>query len=167
MSGCRPTCHGSVKAVDRSLKPTREIGRSGGPLAAPGAVWVCVRAWNANTFQGILGSTWIGSESEQIVSPLPPTTEAGSTTSTTAAGPTSTTAAPGPQYPALDFDTFYPANTYNPATTGAAMTCGPPTTTASVGLPGSNWPRHVRVLRDLPQPPQAPQRSGNAHPHRV
>jgi hypothetical protein len=35
MSGCRPTCDGSVKAVDRSLKPTREVGRSGGLLARP------------------------------------------------------------------------------------------------------------------------------------
>jgi len=104
-----------------------QVGKSEQPCAGATAVWACVRAWDGNAFTNIIGPLWISSTSEQM---LPPTTEAAPATTAAGATTTTTTAAED-QYP--DFDTFFPANTYNE--NGAdAMTCGPPATTTTTGL---------------------------------
>jgi len=92
--------------------------RSGQSCANATAVWVCARGWNSNVYFGvnirIIGPSWISSESEQMVMPLPPTTGV----------PTSTYI---PKYPTLDFDTFYWANTGSAQYGTGNMACGPPT----------------------------------------
>ena len=97
---------------------------SGEPCANSTAVWVCARAWDSNAYAAVIGPSWIGSQSEQMV-PVVPTTTSSSTssTSTSSTSTTSTTTAPTTSTSALPFETFYPANTYN--TTPALTSCGP------------------------------------------
>ena len=73
---------------------TNQPDVSGQPCTGATAVWACVRAWDGNALTNIIGPLWIGSTSEQTLTAT-----------------------------AIDFDTFYPANTYNGPTN--PMTCGP------------------------------------------
>ncbi len=89
------------------------VGESGDSCMDSSAVWVCVRAWDGNGLTNIIGPLWISSQSEQMVSPL--------------------------GYPdgLGNFNTFYPANTYNgpgdPMTCGTATSPLPTTTTTTTG----------------------------------
>lgn len=98
-----------------------EAGVSGYPCAGSTAVWVCAREFDTNTYPGIIGQGWVSDATEQLVVPMPPavTTTVAPTTTGTA---TTTTVLTGPQLPPLDFDTYFPANTYNG---DAPLTCGP------------------------------------------
>jgi uncharacterized repeat protein (TIGR02543 family) len=80
------------------------------------SVWICARAWDSNVYPGVVGPSWISSESEQIVA-----TTAAATTTT--GGTTTTTTAPASN---LQFETYYPINpSGEPWTNTANMNCGP------------------------------------------
>ena len=97
---------------------------SGLPCGGSQAVWICARAWDSNVYPGVVGASWISSESEQIVPTTgAATTTTGGTTTTTTGGTTTTTSAPASS---IQFDTYYPTNpSGQPWSNTPDMNCGP------------------------------------------